>query len=69
MKNGQRGRLGVLFALVGVVVVVALLAGAVFVYGRIQLEAADTGTEAPTVVTVTPGESSTTWPPASRTRG
>ena len=57
MKNGQRGRLGVLFALVGVVVVVALLAGAVFVYGRIQLEAADTGSEAATVVTVKPGES------------
>ena len=57
MKDGQRGRLGVLFALVGVVVVVALLAGAVFVYGRIQLEAANTGTEAPTVITVKPGES------------
>jgi UPF0755 protein len=57
VKNGQRGRLGVLFALVGVVVVVTLLAGAVFVYGRIQLEAANTGTEAPTVITVKPGES------------
>ncbi len=57
MRRGERGRLGVLFALIGVVVVVALLAGAVFVYGRIQLEAADTGSESPTVVTVTPGES------------
>jgi UPF0755 protein len=57
VRRGERGRLGVLFALVGVVLVLALLAGAVFVYGRIQLEAADTGTEAPTVVTVTPGES------------
>jgi UPF0755 protein len=57
VRRGQGGGLGVLFALIGVVVVLALLAGAVFVYGRIQLEAADTGSEAPTQISVTPGES------------
>jgi UPF0755 protein len=57
VRRGEQGRLGVLFALIGVVVVLALLAGAVFVYGRIELEAADTGSEAPTSITVTPGES------------
>jgi UPF0755 protein len=57
VKNGQRGRLGVLFALVGVVVVLALLAGAVFVYGRIELEPTYAGSEAATVITVSPGES------------
>ncbi|MGD1054035.1 MAG: endolytic transglycosylase MltG [Candidatus Dormibacteria bacterium] len=57
MRDGQRGRLGVLFALIGVVVVLALLAGGVFVYGGIELKPADTGSEAPTVVRVSPGES------------
>ena len=57
MRRAQGGRLGLLFALIGVVVVVALLAGAVFIYGRIELEPADTGSQAATVVTVTAGES------------
>jgi len=52
VRRTQGGRLGVLFALIGVVVVVALLAGGVFIYGRIELQAADTGSEAATPITV-----------------
>jgi len=57
VRRTQGGRLGLLFALIGVVVVLALLAGGVFIYGRIELQAADTGSEAATPITVSPGES------------
>lgn len=57
MRRTQGGRLGVLFALIGVVVVLALLAGGVLIYGGIELKPADPGSEALTVVKVSPGES------------
>jgi UPF0755 protein len=54
MRRGQGGRLGVLFALIGVVIVLVVVAGGTFLVGRSELEAVGAGS--PVVVTVRTGE-------------
>ena len=55
MRRRQAGRLGVVFALIGVVVVLVAAAGATLLFGRVELEAAGSGS--PMVITVRSGES------------
>jgi len=55
VRRGQRGALGMLFALIGVVVVLVAAAGGIVLYGHVELEAVGSGT--PLVVTVRGGES------------
>ena len=55
MRRRQAGRLGVVFALIGVVVVLIAAAGATLLFGRVELEAAGSGS--PVVITVRSGES------------
>jgi UPF0755 protein len=55
VRRRQAGRLGVVFALIGVVVVLIAAAGATLLFGRVELEAAGSGS--PVVITVRSGES------------
>jgi len=61
MRRRQGGRLGVVFALIGVLVVLVAGAGVTLLFGRIELEAAGSGS--PVLLTVRSGES----PPRSPT--
>ncbi|MGP8161493.1 MAG: endolytic transglycosylase MltG [Candidatus Dormibacteria bacterium] len=55
VRRAQGGRLGILFALIGVIVVLVAVAGATVLYGHVELEAAGSG--GPVVITVRAGES------------
>ncbi len=57
MRRRQGGRLGLVFALIGVVVVLVAGAGVTLLFGRIELEAAGSGS--PVLLTVRSGESLT----------
>lgn len=55
MRRGQQGRLGVMFALIAVIVVLIAAAGGIVLYGHVELEAVGAGN--PLVITVRGGES------------
>jgi UPF0755 protein len=57
VRRGRRRRSGVIFAIVGVVMVVLVLAGATLVYGRAQLDPPSSGAGSPVTITVRDGES------------
>lgn len=56
-RGGQRGRAGLVFAILGVVVVLGVAAGGTLLYGRGQLEPVSATHGAPVTITVTSGES------------
>lgn len=57
MRAGQRGRSGVVFAIVGVVVVLVVAAAGIFLYGRTQLEPPASSAGDQVTITVKQGES------------
>lgn len=56
MKRGQHGRTGVVFAIIGVVVLLAVLAGGTLLYARAQLDPPASTASAPVTITVHSGE-------------
>ncbi len=56
MRRGQHGRTGVVFAVVGVVILLAVLAGGTLLYARGQLDPPASTAAAPVTITVHAGE-------------
>jgi UPF0755 protein len=57
VRRAERGRAGIIFAVVAVVLVLAVASGGTLLYGRTQLDAPATSAGAPVTITVTDGES------------
>ncbi len=56
MRSGQQGRTGAVFAIVGVLVLLAVLGGGALLYGRAQLDPPAATASATVTITVHPGE-------------
>jgi UPF0755 protein len=56
VRRGRRGRPGVIFAIVGIVILLVVIAGATLVYGRTQLDPPASGAGSPVTITVRNGE-------------
>jgi UPF0755 protein len=56
VRRGERGRTGVIFAIIGVVVLLLALAGGSLLYGRTQLDPPASTAGAPVTITVHSGE-------------
>ena len=56
MRRGQQGRTGVVFAIIGVVVLLAVLAGGTLLYARAELDPPASTASAPVTITVHSGE-------------
>ncbi len=57
MRRGQDGRTGVVFAIVGIVILLVVIAGGTLLYGRAQLDPPAATAGAPVTITVSGGES------------
>jgi UPF0755 protein len=56
VRRGQNGRTGVVFAIVGIVVLLAVIVGGALLYGRSQLDSPATTAGPPVTITVQSGE-------------
>ncbi|MDQ2959987.1 MAG: endolytic transglycosylase MltG [Candidatus Dormibacteraeota bacterium] len=57
MRRGEQGRAGIVFAVVALILVLAVAAGGTLLYGRTQLDPPATSAGAPVTITVSSGES------------